>query len=62
MPEPGDALEPDAKRLLSDHPQNAPHPAWRKEDAKRNVLITANGTGTGLRKSLDRKLRHKFNA
>jgi hypothetical protein len=48
MPGPGGAPEPDAKHLLSGHPQNAPHPAWTPEDAKRNVLITANGTGTAF--------------
>ena len=48
MPGPGGAPEPDAKLLLSGHPQNAPHPAWTPEDAKRNVLITANGTGTAF--------------
>src|SRR5215510_5116039 len=48
MPGPGGAPEPDAKRLLSGHPQNAPHPAWTPEDAKRNMLITADGTGTAF--------------
>jgi hypothetical protein len=48
MPGPGGAPEPDAKRLLSGHPENAPHPGWTPEDAKRNVLITANGTGTAF--------------
>jgi mono/diheme cytochrome c family protein len=48
MPGPGGAPEPDAKRLLSGHPENAPHPEWTPEDVKRNVLITANGTGTAF--------------
>jgi hypothetical protein len=48
MPGPGGAPEPDAKRLLSGHPENAPHPTWTPEDAKRNVLITADGTGTAF--------------
>jgi len=48
MPGPGGAPAPDTKHLLSGHPQNAPHPAWTPEDAKRNVLITANGTGTAF--------------
>ena len=48
MPGPGGAPEPDAKRLLSGHPQNAPHPAWTPEDAGRNVLVTTNDTGTAF--------------
>jgi len=48
MPGPGGAPEPDAKRLLSGHPENAPHPAWTPKDAKRNVLITANDRGTAF--------------
>jgi len=48
MPGPGGAPEFDGKRLLSGHPENAPPPVWTPEDAKRNVLITANGTGTGF--------------
>ena len=39
---PGGAPEPDGKRLLSGHPENAPPPVWTPEDAKRNVLATTN--------------------
>lgn len=46
MPGPGGAPEPDAKRLLSGHPQNLPHPAWTPEDAKQNVLAKMNDMGT----------------
>ncbi len=42
VPRPGGAPEPDAKRLLSGHPENAPPPVWTPEDAKRNVLATTN--------------------
>ena len=42
VPGPGGAPEPDAKRLLSGHPENAPHPVWTPEDSKRNVLVTTN--------------------
>jgi mono/diheme cytochrome c family protein len=48
MPGPGGAPELDAKHLLSGHPENAPPPTWTPEDAKRNVLITADGTGTAF--------------
>ena len=44
---PGGATELDTKRLLSGHPENAPHPAWTPEDAKqRNVIATTNDMGT----------------
>ena len=47
IPGPGGAPELDTKRLLSGHPENAPHPAWTPEDAKqRNVLATTNDMGT----------------
>jgi mono/diheme cytochrome c family protein len=43
LPAPGGAPELDTKRLLSGHPENAPHSSWTPEDAKqRNVLATAN--------------------
>jgi mono/diheme cytochrome c family protein len=44
---PGGATELDTKRLLSGHPENAPHPAWTPEDAKqRNVIATTTDMGT----------------
>ena len=47
IPGPGGAPELDTNRLLSGHPENAPHPAWTPEDAKqRNVLATTNDMGT----------------
>jgi mono/diheme cytochrome c family protein len=46
LPGPGGAPEPDAKRLLSGHQENAPPPVWKPEDAKRNVLATTNDMGT----------------
>jgi hypothetical protein len=43
LPGPGGAPELDTKRLLSGHPENAPHPSWTPEDAKqRNVFATTN--------------------
>src|SRR5215510_5761490 len=42
---PGGVPEPDAKSLLSGHPENAPHPAWAPQDAKG---IRANDTGTAF--------------
>src|SRR5262245_20087488 len=48
MPGPGGAREFDAKHLLSGHLENAPYPVWTPEDAKRNVLLTADNTGTAF--------------
>jgi hypothetical protein len=48
MPGPGGAPELDGKHLLSGHPENTPPPTWTPEDAKRNVLITANDRGTAF--------------
>jgi mono/diheme cytochrome c family protein len=48
MAGPGSAPEFDAKHLLSGHPENAPYPVWTPGDAKRNVLIIADNTGTAF--------------
>lgn len=39
-------LIPDASRLLSGHPENAPYPTWTPEDAERNVLQVTGPTQT----------------
>lgn len=55
---PGGVIELDTKRLLSGHPENAPHPMWTPEDAKqRNVLTTTNDMLTAWAGPSGRKLR-----
>src|SRR5262245_17623553 len=38
----------EAKHLLSGHPENAAYPGWTLEDAKRNLLLIADNTGTAF--------------